>query len=158
MKERILITSGTTVFAQRMAKYFPTFDVVFAANDSISSFLLHTGKYFYLPSADDSTYIHELLKLALDKQIDVILPLGLAEAEILSGSKTLFEEYGVAVLVSEPSYIQQTPYLLDPPRALSLFIAGLESADLKDTPTVEAGLGGVLSQNDDGEIYQCFAG
>lgn len=158
MKDRILITCGTTAFAQRIAKYCQNFEVIFACDDNISTFLLHTGKYFALPKATDTVYIHELLKLTLDQGINWILPLGLAEAEILSGSKVLFEEYDVAVLVSEPSYIQETPYLLDPPRALSVFITGLETEVSNAVPQVADGLKGVFSQNDDGEIYQCFAG
>lgn len=155
MEGKILITQGSTAFAQRIAKKCSDLQVLFAVNDEVSTFLLHTGKYFSLPKSDSSTFVHELLKLALDKEIDYILPLNVQEAKIISVSNILFQEYGVAVLVSESSILEETPYLFAPPREISLMLSGIGND--KPVPSKYKGVSGVWCTNDDDEVYLCFA-
>lgn len=166
-------------FAQRLAAtYFRDWKVAFASSSPIPQPLLDAGRYHLIPPADQPAFIHELLKLCLDQQVDHLLPLDREEAAVLSGARVLFSEYGIEVLTSAPEVLDSLPVIENPPRALELVILkngtdllGKNHLDvdlpggtdvdaepaLDRAPAYHPHYAGVLSLNDEGEVYQCFA-
>lgn len=112
--ENILITSGLTSFAQRVAKLFPEENVFFADANSIPDFFLQKGKYATIPSSDTASFLHEVLKTCLDLSIDKLVPLGESELIALAKSRALFEEYGIILLIPSLERLENISKLIDP--------------------------------------------
>ncbi|MFD2743738.1 MULTISPECIES: hypothetical protein [Sphingobacterium] len=90
----ILLTFGTRPIAQRIAKILsPHHQVIMATHEPIPSVLSST--YKAIPNPANPVFAHEMLKLCLDNGIDLILPLGAHEINVLSGAAVLLEEYGI---------------------------------------------------------------
>lgn len=165
----VLITQGITPFAQRIAtRFFPQWKVVFASSAEVPQLLLDTGRHFLIPTSEHSSFIHEMLKMCLDHQVDHILPLDRGEAIRLSGAKVLFSEYGIDVLASDPEIMEEWPVMVQPPRGLDLVIvskgdvlvptSGMEGAIWPGgTLNFTQQYAGVFCFNDDGEGFQCYA-
>lgn len=95
--KKVLITYATRPLGLRVARLLsPTLEVEKASSDEIPSVLKHA--YARIPRGGDPTCAHELLKLALDKGCNYLLPLGLDEIKTLSETAVLFEEYGIEIL------------------------------------------------------------
>lgn len=156
---KMLITQGTTAFAQRVAKNFtanhPDARYSFASSAEIPNVLVASGRYKAIPTSDHPAFIHELLKLALDEGADYLLPLGRDEAVGLSGSKLLFREYGIDVLVPDLERIEGLPILENPPRSLELHL--LYGSRRPNDSGETADLAGVFSYSDDGHPYWCLS-
>lgn len=108
----ILLTYGTRPIAQRIVKLLSAHhQLILATNEEVPSVLAHT--YKSIPNPANPVFAHEMLKLCLDQGIDLILPLGAAEIEVLSGSSILFEEYGINIvrpfLSPQQEIIKQIP-------------------------------------------------
>lgn len=168
-----MITQGISPYAQRItSRYFSQWPLVFASSVAVPQPLLEAGNHVQIPSADHSSFVHELLKACLDHQVSYLLPLGQEEALALRGAKILFEEYGIEVLVNEPDPAAdpagenepdphaELPILLQPPRDLELLILSkgkvLSPPDQANTE-FPAWYSGVFTFNDDGQGYQCYA-
>lgn len=97
--KRILITYGTEALAQRIGKLLAgQFEVLYASSQAFPDVLLKQ-QYRKLPTAVNPTFVHELLKLALDESITYILPLGKEELPVLQGARVLLEEYDQQLLM-----------------------------------------------------------
>src|SRR3546814_15602118 len=98
MTNRVLITQGTRPFAQRVGKLLQThYKVQFGSADEVPQVLLQTGNYIQFPGVDTAAFEHELLRSCLDNRIDVVIPLGAKEIDLLARAQQLFAEYGIAV-------------------------------------------------------------
>lgn len=64
-----------------------------------------TKDFALLPKAGDPDFVETVLKVCIEKHIDVILPLVTRELFPLSQNKKLFEEKGIRVLVSSETAI-----------------------------------------------------
>lgn len=116
---KILITHATRPLGLRVSKYVAKkFVVEKCSSDEIPSVL--QSKYSMVPSASHPTFAHEMLKLALDKSCDYILPLGLDEIRVLSETAVLFEEYGVRLLCPARPILPVVNVLIDPASHTSL--------------------------------------
>ena len=95
----ILLTQGTTALAQRVANgVLKNWPVILASSDPIPDVLLRSGNVKRIPSANHITFIHELLKLALDQNMHYVLTLDPLEQEQLQNAKPLFNEYDIELL------------------------------------------------------------
>lgn len=142
----ILLTYGTRPIAQRIAKALRLHHtIVLATHEEIPSVLSHT--YKSIPNPANPVFAHEMLKLCLDLNIDLIVPLGAAEIEVLRESVILLEEYGISVvspsLPSEQAFAQHIP--ADTP--LQIAQGGLSLLDR--TPTSGAVQNGVYALTGD---------
>lgn len=150
-KKRILITFGTRPLALRITKRLNNrYEVIYASSEEIPDLLLKSGNYFRIPSGLLPTFAHEMLKLCLDQQIDLLLPLGVFELKSLTESKTLFEEYGVAVLAPDKEVLVELPILENPPAVLPLLLLSSGHNLLDDTAyTIKQD--GLFAAGDSGE-------
>lgn len=102
MAGRILITHGTRPFAQRVGQLLQDrYTVQFGSSEAMPQVLVETGNYLVLPGAGTPAFEHELLKACLDNRIDVLLPLGEREIQLLSRAQQLFAEYGIDIRVPD---------------------------------------------------------
>ncbi len=155
--QSILITCGTGPLAQRIKQNLSAFDVYLATSQPVPDVLLSSGKYFRIPSALTPHFIHELLKISLDLQVDYLLPLGVKEIQTLVEGKLLFEEYGISLLVPEATLAEDIPHLVDPPRGVPLEIIHKGRSVHSAYFVPDSNYSGLFTFNDDDEPYLCFS-
>lgn len=131
---KVLITSGTSAFSQRVAKMLPNCQLFFADSSAIPTPFLQTGKYKPIPNAEKNTYVHEVLKVCLDLAIDTLIPLGKDEILPLANSEMLFAEYGISLLIPSVELLEDFLIVENPSRAdyAELFI---NAEDVVDFPS-----------------------
>src|SRR5690554_4317281 len=122
IQNNLLITQGLSPFAQRVSKCFEDTKVIFASGDPIPEVLLKNGKYRQIPAVTHPSFVHELLKCALDVQATQVLPLGREEVFALSSVRPLFDEYGVQLLVPKYTLLAELEILENPPPQFDLDI------------------------------------
>lgn len=123
MAGKVLITYGTRPLAQRVAKLLEgRYGVLFGSADDIPEVLVQTGNYVRLPGAHTAAFEHVLLRVCLDNGIDVVIPLGGEEIDLLARTKPLFAEYGIAVWVPDPAPGESLARLVNPERRLPLVV------------------------------------
>lgn len=93
MKEKILITAANHSIAYLMLH------LVGANKDVLLTDVQH--QELLIPSADSSSYAHELLSFCLNKDIQQVIPLRKKEVEALAEAKVLFAEYGIELLIPD---------------------------------------------------------
>ena len=117
--EKIVITYATRPLGLRLAKLLSaSFDIEKVTSEAVPSVL--RSSYADIPKGANPTYAHEMLKLALDKGAQYILPLGVDEAQALAESSVLFDEYGIRVLCPAKEDLSDVSYLQDPAKDLPL--------------------------------------
>ena len=138
----ILLTYGTRPIAQRIAKALsPHHSIILASNEEIPSVLSNT--YKSIPNPANPVFAHEVLKLCLDQHIDLVIPLGAAEIEVLGASIILLKEYGISVII--PSLTSQQPIAQHISSDTPLQIAQDGISLLDKLPTPEAAQNGVYA-------------
>lgn len=110
----ILITAGTSPLSRRIAKGLSNSAVYFAAADAGSFF--DSENFRSIPSSTSSIFVHEILKVCLDLSIEVLIPLEKNEIKILSQQKTLFQEYGIEVLLPSLEELEGLKFAPNPNR------------------------------------------
>ena len=60
--------------------------------------MIKSGKMLRLPDPKSVSYMHEMLTLCLDKNIDTLYVLREEEAVLLKESEQLFTEYGINII------------------------------------------------------------
>lgn len=129
--EKILITYATRPLGLRVAKLLgQTMLVEKASSDEIPSVLKQV--YGSIPRGANPVYAHEVLKLALDKDCNYVLPLGLDEIRTLSEATVLFEEYGIQVLCPSRDILPKVQVLAEPASSMELHL-------IKDTKDILMG-------------------
>lgn len=146
--KKILITSATHSLGLRLSKLLADkYELIEATSDELPAFM--QDKYVKIPKGVNPTYAHEMLKLALDKGCDFVLPLQLAEIESLSESLLLFEEYGIQVICPTKSQLEDLEIFPNPAKelTLSILLDGMDLLQTKEVDVVINGLG-VLSDSE----------
>lgn len=160
-KGKMLITQGMHPLAQRLSKRLGSWQPVFGIDGEFPLALANNEKYMQLPTAAAVAYEHQLLKICLDRGIDLLLPLGKTEQELLSNTKRLFEEYGIAVAVVEPELLASIG-VAENPAVNSGFVALLNGEALSEMDSLEALLmeyggsfSGVFLHDERGGLLRC---
>lgn len=98
---KVLITAALSARAYQVKRLFDpeACQILLADSQDIPDFMLKAGQIIRIPAGDSAVFTHELLKLCLDQQINVLLPLRAKELQPLAQARTLFDEYGIEVLV-----------------------------------------------------------
>lgn len=152
MASTVLITQGTRPFAQRVAKLLPAVQTVLFCADELPVVLLRVGNYFKAPSTDTPAFVHEMLKLCLDNDVDTLIPLGKHELYAMAEARQLFSEYDIAIWVPEVADLTALPVIENPPRQLPLLLLHNGTAI---TPALYGGhfdtLSGVFTPSDSGD-------
>jgi hypothetical protein len=146
--KRLLITSATHSLGLRVSKLLAEkYELIEATSEDIPVFM--QDKYLKIPKGVNPTFAHVMLKLALDKGCNYILPLQLAEIESLSVSLLLFEEYGIQVICPTKPQLVEVEILPNPAKELSLSIL-LDKIDLLQAKEVDVAINGlgVLSDSE----------
>lgn len=147
--QKMLITFGTRPLAQRLSKILNThFEIIFATSEEVPSFL--SANYNTIPTAANPTFAHELLKLCLDKQIDFLLPLGLAEINALTEAKILLEEYGTKLLSPSKEELEELFVLENPPSNIDLILCE-KGVNLISDSKLEIEMTGLFAVSDEGD-------
>lgn len=147
MKDNILITLGTRPFAQRVGKLLSShYGVVYASSEPFPDILLKQH-YHRIPTGTNPTFVHEVLKLCLDKGYQMILPLSKIELQPLHEARILLEEYRITVLL--PRNLEDCFILENPAGPIRVLKAGKDM--LTDERFADADFSGVGMLSDTGE-------
>lgn len=144
----ILITAGTTSLAFKVKNLIANdFNVSLGTAEEIPS--IFEKNYIKLPKESSNSFINETLKTSLDNSINYLLPLTISEALILSQNISLFEEYGITILIPPFNVLNSiiTTNLPDKEMNLSLLNNGYDFIKQKQTPLTISGLG-ILSDSE----------
>jgi hypothetical protein len=90
----ILITAATSADAQRLKNKLAPAPVILGDYHDLPEFM----KMIRLPNPASASYVHEMLTLCLDKQIDKVYALTNEEIALLKRAEQLFNEYGIAIV------------------------------------------------------------
>ena len=97
---KILITAAVTAQAYKLRSLLSSeTTLIFADQGDVPVLPGREHLFLTIPSADSTSFAHEMLTLCLDHQIDYVYPLRRAEVIALAEAKQLFEEYGIKVVV-----------------------------------------------------------
>ena len=123
MTDRVLITQGTRPFAQRVGQLLQNrYAVQFGSAEAIPEVLLGTGNYIQLPGAATPAFEHELLRKCLDNRVDVLIPLGEREIDLLARAQQLFAEYDIAIWIPDMAGAGELKLLRNPERRFPLLV------------------------------------
>ncbi len=100
----IIITSiGRRV--QLIEHFRETFTVIGVDASSQNAARYFVDRFFVIPRCDEEAYISEMLRIAIENDVKIILPLYEREFEILCDNRSLFEENGIRILLSDREVI-----------------------------------------------------
>lgn len=162
MTEKVLVTQGIRPLAQHAARQLQQegYAVIFGAADGMPDVLLRSGNYVDLPRIESQAYVHGMLKTCLDRQVNMLIPLGRQELGRLTEAKTLFGEYGIAILSPGQEVLETLVIMDDPPGQLPVVI--LHEGRALNDPTagrMDERLSGVYVRSDSGEdVALCCVG
>lgn len=157
MARTVLITQGMRPFAQRVGKLLQVdYAVRFGSADEIPHVLLQLDSYIQIPGVDTGAFEHEVLRICLDNRIDVLIPLGEKEIDLLDRAQQLFAEYNIAVWLPDATHPGVLNRVKNPERRLPLLIldrgvavAGATESKYRNT------LSGVFTQPTSDELALC---
>lgn len=101
----ILITSiGRRVqLVQHLKKTFTVTGVDASENNAARYFL---NRFFVIPKCNEEKYIDELLRICIENDIELIIPLYEGEFERLCDNRKVFESRGIKILLSDKEIIK----------------------------------------------------
>ena len=83
-----------------------TFTVIGVDASSQNAARYFVDRFFVIPRCDEEGYISELLKIAVENDVKLILPLYEREFGILCDNRSPFEEKGIKILLSDREIIE----------------------------------------------------
>ncbi len=95
----LLITGAITAAAYKVKNKLADRQVLLGEYLDIPAPLLNANKIIGLPNPGHDAYIHLMLNLCLDRQIETIYPLRLEEQFALKQAITLFSEFNIAIVI-----------------------------------------------------------
>jgi len=152
---RLLVTQGMHPFSQRVGRLLTAeYQLLFGDSGDLPDVLVRTGNYVKLPSPGSVSFVHEMLKSCLDRQVELVVPLGAEELLSMADARQLFEEYGISVCVPDRSELPDLPVVQTPPRALPLLVL-LDGRPIHRVRTEiqVTGLSGVFTPADSGDFW-----
>jgi len=95
----ILITAANSAQAQQLKNILAIDDVILGDHHDIPDLLVKSGKMVVTPNPKSSAFVHQMLALCLDKQINKLYPLRRSELLPLAEARQLFEEFDITLMV-----------------------------------------------------------
>lgn len=153
MQDKVLITQGMQPFAQRVAKRLPAAYVpLFGSAADVPQVLIDGGNFLRIPHPNAPAFVHEVLKRCLDREISVVIPLGIQELHPMAEARPLFSEYGIDVWVPAVNTLTQLPVIENPPKQMPLVILSADTVIVgKRVNRQFDGLSGVFTPSDSGD-------
>ena len=149
--QKLLITFGTRPLAIRLSKLMQAkYEVLHSTSEEVPSVL--KDKYLNIPTGTNPIFSHEVLKLALDLDVQMILPLGATEVQAISESIQLFEEYGIRIICPAKNELLAIDVLFEPTKELPLSVV-LDRVDLISGQPVGSIVNGLGVISDSGEDF-----
>lgn len=90
---KALVTCAQHPGVYFLEKWLPDFEFVYGDTSFIAQIL--ATQQVLLPKVSQADYIHELLNICLDHQIDAVFAMSFAEQELLSEATELFSEFNI---------------------------------------------------------------
>lgn len=148
---RVLLTYATRSLALRIVNLLPPeYEVQFATCEEVPS--VFQSRYKQIPHGESPTYVHEVLKSALDTGCTMVLPLGLEEVRSLAASHLLFEEYNIKLLSPQAQELSDMEILVDVPPKMSLSLVK-DHINLFTKERVNVDINGIGIISDDGYSF-----
>lgn len=148
---KILITAGTSALAFRLKNNLSNqFTFVLGESDEIPSVL--KNQYIQTPKDSSPSFVHEILKIALDNNINKVIPLRDTEIIKLSKSLTIFEEYGISILIPESATLSDIKTLSNPDKSIPLSLLD-HGTDLISGNKTNLEMSGLVSISDEGNDF-----
>lgn len=95
---KILITSATSTEAYQLKNKLNQPDILLGDYAELPALMVKNGSMLVLPNPADASYAHKMLTLCLDKEIEKVYALQMAEFDLLNEASLLFSEYGITIL------------------------------------------------------------
>lgn len=89
-----LITAATSAEAQRLKNKLAIAEIILGDYLELPEFM----KMVRLPNPASASYVHEMLTLCLDMQIDTVYAFRDEEKILLQEAEQLFNEYGITIV------------------------------------------------------------
>ena len=96
---KALITCGQNSGVYFLEKWFPKFDFVYGDASFIAQ--ISAAQQLVLPKVSQSDYIHELLNICLNQQINAVFAMSFSEQELLAEATELFSEFNINLFLPD---------------------------------------------------------
>ncbi len=94
----VLITAANSAEAYQLKSKLNAWSILLGDYLELPELMIKSGKMIRLPYPKSVSYMHEMLALCLDKNIDTLYVLREEEAVLLKESEQLFTEYGIDIV------------------------------------------------------------
>ena len=96
---KALITCGNQPGVYFLEKWLPDFDFIYGDASFIA--VIPVNQQLLLPSTHHPSYIHELLTICIDQQINALFPMASREQELLAEAAELFTEFDIQLFLPD---------------------------------------------------------
>ncbi|RYE20169.1 MAG: hypothetical protein EOP42_27870, partial [Sphingobacteriaceae bacterium] len=90
---KVLVTCGAHPGVYFLEKWFP--QVEFIYGDAVFITQISASQQSLLPQVSEGDFIHQLLNVCLDNQINAVFAMSFAEQELLAEAVELFSEFEI---------------------------------------------------------------
>ncbi|SDS79908.1 hypothetical protein SAMN05216490_1836 [Mucilaginibacter mallensis] len=94
----VLITAANSAEAYQLKSKLNAWSILLGDYLELPEIMVKTGKMIRLPDPKSVSYMHEMLTLCLDRNINTLYVLREEEAVLLKESEQLFTEYGIDIV------------------------------------------------------------
>jgi len=94
-----LITAANSAQAQQLKNLLPVDDVLLGDYQDIPEIFVKSGKMVITPNPKSTAFIHQMLALCLDKQINKLYVLRREELLPLAEAHQLFDEFDIKLMI-----------------------------------------------------------
>jgi len=101
----VLITAAADSAAFRLARILNNENVIFGGYDEMP--VISGKRFLRIPSANSSSFIHEVLKICIDHNVKEIYPIRKDEILELSTSRLLFQEFDIKLIIPSSQWIER---------------------------------------------------
>ncbi|MVN20855.1 ATP-grasp domain-containing protein [Mucilaginibacter arboris] len=111
---KALITCGQNPSVYFLEKWLPQYEFIYGDASFIAQ--IPSIQQIILPQVSQADYIHQVLNICLDNQIDAVFPMSFSEQELLAEATELFSEFNIQLhlpdlitrkLLSNPAEVLQ---------------------------------------------------
>ncbi|MGI4749661.1 MAG: hypothetical protein ACRYFB_03410 [Janthinobacterium lividum] len=124
---KALITCGQNPAVYFLEKWLPLVEFIYGDTSFITQ--ISASQQLLLPKVAQADYIHELLNICLDQQIDTVFAMSFAEQELLAEAVELFSEFNIKLHLPD---LNSRKLLLNPAEILQkLNFSGIKTVSFR---------------------------
>lgn len=97
----ILITAANSAEAYKLKATLKNADILLGDYEPLPELMVNTGRMIRLPDPATASYLHQMLKLCLDKGINTIYARRQQERLLLAEGEQLFNEYNIRLILTD---------------------------------------------------------